>query len=83
MPITLTAIATLGGYAGFIYGKAQNLRIKTEEDKQKITVALRKSKIFKEYCEKGYSVEEIIDILGLQTARGEEFEEITGVPWPL
>lgn len=83
MPITLTAIATLGGYAGFISGKAQTLRIKTEKDRQKIAEALRKSAIFNEYCKKGYSAEEIIDVLGLRFARGEEFEEITGIPWPI
>lgn len=83
MSITLTALATIGWYAGNIVGTAQRDRIVTQEDADRIAEALRQSLTFNVLVDNGHTVEEIIDILGLRHARGEEFEKITGVPWPL
>lgn len=83
MSITLTALATIGWYAGNIVGCAQRDRIVTQEDADKVAEALRRSLVFNVLADNGHSVEKIIDILELRNARGDEFEKITGVPWPL
>lgn len=83
MAITLIALATISGYVGSIAGHARKMRIKSPEDCEKVAEALRKSAVFNNLVDQGYSVEEIIEKLCLRDARGEEFEKITGVPWPL
>lgn len=83
MSITLTALATIGWYAGNIAGCARRDRIVTQEDADKVAEALRLSPAFNDLADRGYSVKKIIDILGLNHARGNEFEKITGVTWPL
>lgn len=83
MSITLTALATLAGYAGHITGVVQKERIKTKDDADKIADALRRSEIFNNYVKLGYPVIEIIEKMDIRHARGKEFEDKTGVPWPL
>lgn len=83
MPITLVAIATISGYVGSIVGRSNNMRIKSQEDRKKIEEALLQSEIFNELVNNGHTMEEIIEILDLKNARGKDFEDKTGVPWPL
>lgn len=77
----------LGAYltykASEIHGRASRNLVRGEKAKQKIAAALRKSPIIQQMTEQGFSNKEIMDQLGLRTARGKDFEQVTGIPWPL
>lgn len=77
----------LGAYLAYTaskihWGAKRNL-IRGESDKKKIAEALGESQIIQDLTEQGFSAEEIMEALSLRTARGKEFELVTGVPWPL
>ena len=77
----------LGAYlayiAGNIHGKASRNLVRGKEAKRKVAEALRKSPLIQEMTEQGLSKDEIMEKLNLRTLRGNEFERVTGIPWPL
>jgi hypothetical protein len=73
----------MGATAAWVLHKGSKLQIR-DEDIPAITNALKKSRRFNEELNKpGATAESVMNKLGLLTARGKEFERITGVPWPL
>ena len=71
--------------AAWVLGKGSQLRIKgTKREIEALSNALKASRRFNDELNKpGATVDSVMNKLGLKTARGKEFERITGVPWPL
>ena len=75
----------LSALAAWSAGKKTGLKIKgTKQEIEVLTSALDASNEFqKELRKTDATVESVVEKLASKHAKGKEFEELTGIPWPL
>ena len=75
----------LSALASWSAGKKTGLKIKgTKQEIEALVSALSASKEFQEELRKDdATVESVVEKLAVKHAKGKEFEDLTGIPWPL
>ena len=75
----------LSALASWSAGKKTGLKIKgTKQEIETLVSALTASREFQEELKKDdATVESVIEKLANKHAKGKEFEDLTGIPWPL
>lgn len=75
----------LSALASWSAGKKTGLKIKgTKKEIDALVSALNASRDFQEELQKvDATVNSVIEKLATKHAKGKEFEELTGIPWPL
>jgi hypothetical protein len=70
---------------GWIFGKKLNMKLRGDPEKvQAVANAIIASKKFQDELKKpGATIESVLKALNLKKEMAKQFEEISGMPWPL
>ncbi len=82
--LSTTGKIFVAAVAGWLLGRKTNLKIKgSKEEVEKLAAALVASRKFQdELAKPGATAESVISKLGLKNASVEDFERMTGIPFP-
>jgi hypothetical protein len=82
--LSTTGKIFIASVAGWLLGRTTNLKVRgSKQEVEKLAAALVNSRKFQEELAKpGATAETVIAKLGLKNASVEDFERITGIPWP-